>query len=479
MAYLKSLKTKLSAAIVTLFIVSALGCPRAEELEGRTRTLQDAGFLDAAATEAALTDLRYRDLAFIDVQQTDAGIADRQMMQDAAQWRQALASPAQMSLQDQGQCKRLVLMAEPAFSVSLDAGAVSREAGSATLEAGSAPLNIVALKPLAAYAPSGLLKVTARSDGFRVCAQVLPDAEERVEQVMLQAQDASGENFSAQVAVHIYAEPSPFAAAVTDVQYGAGAGFGQENFPENVLGPPQGAGDMAGSMDVLSLGAQGEIVLDLGQRVIDGPGPDVLVFENPFAGFVEVAELSLSNDGVEFTPFPCDSQAPYQGCAGLRSVWANPENDRDPTNPEQAGGDAFDLAEIDLSSARYIKLRDIAGQDLGGDAAGFDLDAVAAIHRLPLPGDGDPRLDVPAQMFLRPGECAAVQADLSWGQSPLKYRLALPVEPQLESTGFASLQLDDHFVCAEAVGELDLNWTYGPLNATTRIIIQNSEDAGE
>ncbi|TNV54554.1 cell surface protein, partial [Corallococcus exiguus] len=46
----------------------------------------------------------------------------------------------------------------------------------------------------------------------------------------------------------------PFADRVTAYQFGDSAGFGQDRFPDVVFGPPKGAGQFAGSLDVLSLG---------------------------------------------------------------------------------------------------------------------------------------------------------------------------------------------------------------------------------
>ncbi len=50
-----------------------------------------------------------------------------------------------------------------------------------------------------------------------------------------------------------------------------------------------------------------------------------------------------------------------------------------------AGGDAFDLSDVGLSWARYVRIEAagfIDGPD-GPDNAGFDLDALAAVHSVP------------------------------------------------------------------------------------------------
>ncbi len=182
---------------------------------------------------------------------------------------------------------------------------------------------------------------------------------------------------------------SPFAVEVVDFEPGEGAGFGQDRFPDVVLGPPRGGGERRGSLDVLSLGRGGYIVLRLGQPAVNGPGVDLLVFENPFRFgtrvFAEPGEVSVSDDAEHWTAFPCDPTPPaYPGCAGLHPVLAHAEdNDLDPTDPNQAGGDSFDLADIGIASARFVRIRDMStSTTFGPPSEGFDLDAVAvASHR--------------------------------------------------------------------------------------------------
>jgi hypothetical protein len=175
----------------------------------------------------------------------------------------------------------------------------------------------------------------------------------------------------------------PFADAVVSFEPGPGAGFGADLFPDVVLGPPTGAGN-AGSLDVLSLGNQGEIVLmfdDIG--LVDGDGPDLLVFENPFTGWYETGVVAVSDDGETWHEWPCDAEDAanrYPGCAGVGLVWTHPDNDIDPTDPETAGGDAFDLAELGIERARYVRIRDSGFNTYDGTAGGFDLDAVAVVH---------------------------------------------------------------------------------------------------
>lgn len=177
--------------------------------------------------------------------------------------------------------------------------------------------------------------------------------------------------------------PDPFADAVVSFSPGAGAGYGQDGYPDVVLGSPEGGGS-SGSLDVLSLGDQGEIVLafdDIG--LVDGEGPDLLVFENPFPGWYETGVVGVSEDGETFAEWPCDAEdaeGGYPGCAGVALVYASSDSGVDATNPAAAGGDAFDLALLGLTRARYVRIRDTGVNSYEGTAGGFDLDAVAVVN---------------------------------------------------------------------------------------------------
>ncbi|WP_437339168.1 cell surface protein [Sorangium sp. So ce394] len=174
-----------------------------------------------------------------------------------------------------------------------------------------------------------------------------------------------------------------FASEVVSHLFGTGQSYGQDRFPDVAFGPPKGGGCCRGSTDVVSLGNGGTVTFGFsGNLIVDGPGPDFIVFENAFetsptAVFAELATVEVSQDGVDWLAFPCTAtEAPYGSCAGWRPVLANPDtNILDPTDPEVAGGDAFDLADLDLSFARYVRITD--RPDLTGATGVFDLDAVA------------------------------------------------------------------------------------------------------
>lgn len=186
--------------------------------------------------------------------------------------------------------------------------------------------------------------------------------------------------------------PTPcqgFAEGVSSFLPGRGAGFGGDKMPNIVLGPPKGGGALRGSTDVVSLGRDGSIVLDLGTcPVVDGPGTDFIVFENAFliggnlqSPYSELGIVGVSEDGVNFTEFSCaDAAYPYTGCGGWHPVYSHPDNGISPFDVDNAGGDAFDLADIGLAEVRFIRIRDRGGQGMGGASAGFDLDAVAVVN---------------------------------------------------------------------------------------------------
>ena len=206
------------------------------------------------------------------------------------------------------------------------------------------------------------------------------------------------------------AEPDP------DARYGAA------NLPGIVLGPPGDSAPTNGSTSVASLGNGGETILAWGDIVIeDRPGPDFIVFENPFfvgappegpdddySIFDEPGFVEVSADGVTWVRFPVDEEAlaeahgrnidrdlhrRLRGLAGITPTftgnWTVPD-DPDTWDPDGthgisgAGGDAFDLATVGLAEARFVRIVDARAENgIPGNAEGFDLDAVVVLHGRP------------------------------------------------------------------------------------------------
>jgi len=233
--------------------------------------------------------------------------------------------------------------------------------------------------------------------------------------------------------------------------------FGENGMPAIVLGPPMGEGSFQQSKHVFSLGCAGNtdqggsapyggsITLEFTNNIIvDRPGPDFTVFENPFfvdrkseRRYMEPAIVEVSQDGVRYHRFPFDYVPHFSasgepdfrnpfiysvGFAGVTPVCSHPggraydpletfcqERDPDPTNPAVSGGDSFDLSQLvgqPLRWARFVRimgtgdgwLTDVNGDlvrhdhdpftrscddhasNPEGQKSGFDLDAVAAIH---------------------------------------------------------------------------------------------------
>lgn len=218
------------------------------------------------------------------------------------------------------------------------------------------------------------------------------------------------------IAGRAYADP--FADRVVSYTIGAGGGKNETLLPGVVLGGPRGRGAFEGSQDTLSLGLGGTIVLEFTDNVVaDGPGPDLLVFENAFfprglvtgLPYVEPATVSVSADGVTWATFPCQLDAPpyYPGCAGIYPVFATGDDaalvpSTTPIGalvgvpvdqfvvPAGAGGDAFDLADVGLAVARFVRIEASMLKPALDAQSGFDLDAVAALYpALPHDEDGD------------------------------------------------------------------------------------------
>jgi len=196
-----------------------------------------------------------------------------------------------------------------------------------------------------------------------------------------------------------------------------------------LFGPPGAATPTTGSLSVVSLGRGGEIVLEFTDNVIvDGPGPDFIVFENaffcsavpisatdPWSVFAEPGIIAVSDDGVEFRTFPYDTAALSSvvsqcsdrtllarlgGLIGITPSFTGnytvPDDPLvfDPAAPGGVsghGGDAFDLAAVGLATARFMRITDPdLGISLAGASEGLDLDGAVAIHSRPAPLSGRP-----------------------------------------------------------------------------------------
>ncbi len=181
---------------------------------------------------------------------------------------------------------------------------------------------------------------------------------------------------------------------------GEGQNLGQDSvyFPSNIFRlPDTNASEIVPSSspyDICSIGIGGEICVGFKNfEIVDGDGADFTIFENAFLNpitkkiFAEPAVVSVSYDGINFVVFPWDYPT-LEGCAGTK-----PTNGKgNPFNPEESGGNSFDLSTVGIKKARYIKIKDICNLILSDTGhqfyspllSGFDLDCVVGIHLLPI-----------------------------------------------------------------------------------------------
>ena len=183
-------------------------------------------------------------------------------------------------------------------------------------------------------------------------------------------------------------DSDPWADVVESFTPGAGTGFGQNYFPGNVLGPPDPDPGISPNnpsskpQELLSLGHSGEIILQFtDNKIFNGDGVDFTVFENAFISwdgsvFMEAGIVSVSQDGENWYQFPYDT-TDMSGLAGVTPT----DDNQNPTDPAVSGGDQFDLADLGLEWASYVKITDLGDIYQEGQWNGdFDLDAVVAVN---------------------------------------------------------------------------------------------------
>jgi hypothetical protein len=173
------------------------------------------------------------------------------------------------------------------------------------------------------------------------------------------------------------------------------------NDPAAALGAADGV--------LVTLGGGGSITVSFADPIVDAPGVDLRVYENPlvlpdFGGnYVDLGFVEVSSNGTDFARFPATSQVTQPtGAFGLI----------DPALVSGFAGvnpfDVFDLSDllglpavtsgaVDLAAIRFVRIVDVVGDGGTADAlgnpiydpypsqgnAGVDLDAIAAV---PEPG---------------------------------------------------------------------------------------------
>ena len=164
------------------------------------------------------------------------------------------------------------------------------------------------------------------------------------------------------------------ADTVLDAPGASGQGFGD---PTKAVNGVHGGGAENGSVDVYSLrfppAANQWITLGWSAgRLANGPGNDLVVFENPFdtsqGPFMDLVIVEVSRDGVNFRPLAHDyvttdetvyvrQLTAWVGFAGKTSVAFDSDTTVDPFDRAASGGDQFDLDDIVGDDAEAVAMR--------------------------------------------------------------------------------------------------------------------------
>ncbi len=198
------------------------------------------------------------------------------------------------------------------------------------------------------------------------------------------------------------------------------ASFGDET---NAIGPAT----PNNSMEAVSLGDGGSALVTFERPIRNGEGPDFAVFENDInGGFLELAFVEVSSDGVHFVRFPATSLTQTETQVGTFGLM-DPTFINNLAGKFQIGyGTPFDLEEladsanINIDSIVYVRIIDVVGnidpQYASYDAfghivndpwptdfasCGFDLTGVGVIHQKPV---GIETHEMP-QVFAYPNPC--------------------------------------------------------------------------
>ncbi len=198
------------------------------------------------------------------------------------------------------------------------------------------------------------------------------------------------------------------------------ASFGDE---ANAIGPAT----PNNSYDVVSLGDGGSALITFERPIRNGEGPDFAVFENDInGGFLELAFVEVSSDGVHFVRFPATSLTQTETQTGS-FAFTDPTFINNLAGKFQIGyGTPFDLEELadsanlNIDSIVYVRIIDVVGNidpqyatyDAFGHivndpwptdfaSCGFDLTGVGVIHQKPV---GIESHEMP-QVFAYPNPC--------------------------------------------------------------------------
>ncbi len=181
------------------------------------------------------------------------------------------------------------------------------------------------------------------------------------------------------------------------------ASFGDET---NAIGPAT----PNNSMEAVSLGDGGSALVTFERPIRNGEGPDFAVFENDVSGgFLELAFVEVSSDGIHFVRFPATSLTQTETQTGS-FAFTDPTFINNLAGKFKIGyGTPFDLEELadsanlNIDSIVYVRIIDVVGNidpqyatyDAFGHivndpwptdfaSCGFDLTGVGVIHQKPV-----------------------------------------------------------------------------------------------
>ncbi len=184
----------------------------------------------------------------------------------------------------------------------------------------------------------------------------------------------------------------------------------------------------AGDNPVVTLGDGGSAILTFPVPISDGVGADFAVFENAFDdGFLELAFVEVSSDGINYFRFPATSNTQTQTQIGPYDYVGDATMINNLAGKYRAlYGTPFDLNELqgivglDIQNITHVKIIDVVGSlnplyasyDINGNAindpyptdfpnGGFDLDAVGIINQAAIGLEND-EMDLNVVAFPNP-----------------------------------------------------------------------------
>lgn len=184
----------------------------------------------------------------------------------------------------------------------------------------------------------------------------------------------------------------------------------------------------AGDNPVVTLGDGGSAILTFPVPISDGVGADFAVFENAFDdGFLELAFVEVSSDGINYFRFPATSNTQTQTQIGPYDYVGDATMINNLAGKYRAlYGTPFDLNELqgiiglDVQNITHVKIIDVIGSvnplyasyDKNGNAindpyptdfpnGGFDLDAVGVINQASVGLEND-EINLNVEVFPNP-----------------------------------------------------------------------------